>query len=92
MKTGIVFVRVDVEPPVEILAATENVGDTTLATTLIKDGQRISTVEHLMSALYGLGIDNAYVEISGPEMPIMDGSAATFVFLIQSAGIEDQDA
>jgi len=90
--TGIVFVRVDVEPAVEIPAATENVGDTTLATTLVKDGQRISTVEHLMSALYGLGIDNAYVEISGPEMPIMDGSAATFVFLIQSAGIEDQDA
>jgi len=90
--TGIVFVRVDVEPPVEIPAATDFVGDTTLATTLTKDGHRISTVEHLMSALYGLGIDNAYVEVSGPEMPIMDGSAATFVFLIQSAGIEDQKA
>lgn len=90
--TGIVFVRVDVEPPIEIPAATKFVGDTTLATTLIKEGHRISTVEHLMSALYGLGIDNAYVEVSGPEMPIMDGSAATFVFLIQSAGIEDQQA
>jgi UDP-3-O-[3-hydroxymyristoyl] N-acetylglucosamine deacetylase len=90
--TGIVFVRVDVEPSVEIPAATDFVGDTTLATTLTKDGYRISTVEHLMSALYGLGIDNAYVEVSGPEMPIMDGSAATFVFLIQSAGIEDQQA
>jgi UDP-3-O-[3-hydroxymyristoyl] N-acetylglucosamine deacetylase len=92
VNTGVVFVRVDVEPAVEIPAATENVGDTTLATTLVKDGQRISTIEHLMSALYGLGIDNVYVEISGPEMPIMDGSAATFVFLIQSAGIEDQNA
>jgi UDP-3-O-[3-hydroxymyristoyl] N-acetylglucosamine deacetylase len=92
VNTGVVFIRVDVEPAVEIPAATENVGDTTLATTLVKDGQRISTIEHLMSALYGLSIDNVYVEISGPEMPIMDGSAATFVFLIQSAGIEDQNA
>ncbi len=92
VNTGIVFIRVDIEPPVEIKALTENVGDTTLATTLIKDGHRISTIEHLMSALYGLGVDNAYIEISGPEMPIMDGSAATFVFLIQSAGIEDQNA
>ena len=90
--TGIVFVRVDVDPVVEIPAATEWVGDTTLATTLIKNGQRISTVEHLMSARSGLSIDNAYVEVSGPEMPIMDGSAATFVFLIQSAGIEEQNA
>jgi len=90
--TGIVFVRVDVEPAVEIPALTEFVADTTLATTIAKDGQRISTIEHLMSAFSGLGIDNAFVEVSGPEMPIMDGSAATFVFLIQSAGIEDQNA
>ena len=90
--TGIVFVRVDIDPAVEIPASTEYVGDTTLATTLVMDGHRISTVEHLMSALFGLGIDNAYVEVSGPEMPIMDGSAATFVFLIQSAGIEEQQA
>ena len=90
--TGIVFVRVDVEPAVEIPALTENVGDTTLATTIAQNGQKISTIEHLMSALSGLGIDNAYVEVSGPEMPIMDGSAATFVFLIQSAGIEEQNA
>ncbi len=90
--TGIVFVRVDVDPVVEIPALTEFVGDTTLATTIVKDGQRISTIEHLMSAFSGLGIDNAYVEVSGPEMPIMDGSAATFVFLIQSAGIEAQNA
>jgi len=90
--TGIVFVRVDVDPVVEIAALTDNVGDTTLATTIMRDGHRISTIEHLMSAFSGLGIDNAFVEVSGPEMPIMDGSAATFVFLIQSAGIEEQNA
>lgn len=90
--TGIVFVRVDAEPAVEIPALTEYVGDTTLSTTIARDGQPISTIEHLMSAFSGLGIDNAYVEVSGPEMPIMDGSAATFVFLIQSAGIEEQNA
>lgn len=90
--TGIVFVRVDVEPAVEIPANTDFVGDTTLATTIVRDGQKISTIEHLMSAFSGLGIDNAFVEVSGPEMPIMDGSAATFVFLIQSAGIEEQNA
>jgi len=90
--TGIVFVRVDVDPVVEIAALTDNVGDTTLATTIMRDGHRISTIEHLMSAFSGLGVDNAFVEVSGPEMPIMDGSAATFVFLIQSAGIEAQNA
>ncbi len=90
--TGIIFVRVDVDPAVEIPANTDHVVDTTLATTIGKNGQRISTIEHLMSAFSGLGIDNAYVEVSGPEMPIMDGSAATFVFLIQSAGIEEQNA
>jgi UDP-3-O-[3-hydroxymyristoyl] N-acetylglucosamine deacetylase len=90
--TGIVFVRVDVDPVVEIAALTDNVGDTTLATTIMRDGHRVSTIEHLMSAFSGLGIDNAFVEVSGPEMPIMDGSAATFVFLIQSAGIEEQNA
>lgn len=92
VNTGIVFVRVDVDPVVEIPAHTDYVGDTTLATTIIRDNQRISTIEHIMSAFSGLGIDNAYVEVSGPEMPIMDGSAATFVFLIQSAGIEEQNA
>jgi len=90
--TGIVFLRTDLDPWVEIPALTEYVGDTTLATTIIKDGHRISTIEHLMAALSGLGIDNAYVEVNGPEMPIMDGSAATFVFLIQSAGIEFQSS
>ena len=91
VNTGIIFIRVDSDPVVEIPALTENVGDTTLATTISRNGQNISTIEHLMSAFSGLGIDNAYVEVSGPEMPIMDGSAATFVFLIQSAGIEEQD-
>ena len=90
--TGIVFVRVDVDPVVEIPALSRNVCDTTLATTIAHGGYKVSTIEHLMSAFSGLGIDNAYVEVSGPEMPIMDGSAATFVFLIQSAGIVDQAA
>ncbi|HEB98438.1 MAG TPA: UDP-3-O-acyl-N-acetylglucosamine deacetylase [Thiotrichales bacterium] len=90
--TGIVFRRVDLDPPVEIKASPENVGDTQLSTTLVKDGVRISTVEHLLSALAGLGIDNAYVDLSAPEVPIMDGSAGPFVFLVQSAGIEEQNA
>ena len=90
--TGIVFIRVDTDTAVEIPALTEHVSNTTMATTLARNGQSISTVEHLMSAFNGLAIDNAYVEVSGPEMPIMDGSAATFVFLIQSAGIAEQNA
>lgn len=90
--TGIVFRRVDLNPPVEIAARPENVGDTQLSTTLIKGDVRISTVEHLLSAMAGLGIDNAYVDLSAPEVPIMDGSAGPFVFLIQSAGIVDQNA
>ena len=90
--TGIVFVRVDIEPNIEIPALTENVTDTTLATTIALDGYRVSTIEHLMSAFNGLGIDNAFVEVSGSEIPCMDGSAATFVFLIQSAGIQEQSA
>jgi UDP-3-O-[3-hydroxymyristoyl] N-acetylglucosamine deacetylase len=90
--TGIVFRRVDLDPPVEIPARAENVGDTQLSTSLGKGDVRISTVEHLLSALAGLGIDNAYVDVSAPEVPIMDGSAGPFVFLIQSAGIEEQNA
>ena len=90
--SGIIFRRVDLDEPVEIPAAPENVGDTTLSTTLIKDGVRISTVEHLLSAMAGLGIDNAYVDLNAAEVPIMDGSAGPFVFLIQSAGIEEQNA
>ncbi|MFT5013885.1 MAG: UDP-3-O-[3-hydroxymyristoyl] N-acetylglucosamine deacetylase [Dinoroseobacter sp.] len=90
--TGVVFIRSDLDPVLEIPARSEYVGDTTLATTITKGEVRISTIEHLMAALSGLGVDNAFVEVSGSEMPIMDGSAATFVFLIQSAGIEQQDA
>ena len=90
VNTGIVFRRVDLDPVVEIPASAENVGDTTLSTTLVKDGVRISTVEHLLSAMAGLGIDNAYVEMNAAEVPIMDGSAGPFVFLLQSAGIEEQ--
>jgi len=90
--TGIVFRRVDLDEPVEIMATPDNVGDTTLSTTLISQGVRISTVEHLLSALAGLGIDNAYIDLNAPEVPIMDGSAGPFVFLIQSAGIQEQNA
>jgi UDP-3-O-[3-hydroxymyristoyl] N-acetylglucosamine deacetylase len=90
--TGIIFQRTDLDPLVEIKALAENVGDTRLSTTLVKDGVRVSTVEHLLSALAGLGIDNAYVDVSASEIPIMDGSAGPFVFLAQSAGIVEQNA
>ena len=90
--TGIVFRRVDLDEPVDIRACAEKVGDTSLSTTLIQDGVRVATVEHLLSALAGLGIDNAYVDLSAAEVPIMDGSAGPFVFLVQSAGIEEQSA
>ena len=90
--TGIMFCRIDLDPPVQIKASLENVGETCLSTTLVKEGVRISTVEHLLSAMAGMGIDNAYVDLSASEVPIMDGSAGPFVFLIQSAGIEEQQA
>jgi UDP-3-O-[3-hydroxymyristoyl] N-acetylglucosamine deacetylase len=89
---GIVFTRVDLDPAVEIPATASAIGDTRLASVLQKDGARVSTVEHLLSALAGLGIDNAYVELTAPEVPIMDGSAGPFVFLLQSAGIAEQNA
>jgi len=90
--TGIVFHRTDMDPPADVPARAENVGDTQLGTTLINGNARVSTVEHLLSAFAGLGIDNAHVEVSAPEVPIMDGSAGPFVFLLQSAGFEDQRA
>jgi UDP-3-O-[3-hydroxymyristoyl] N-acetylglucosamine deacetylase len=90
--TGIVFHRVDLPQSAAIPAHALNVGDTRLSSSLEKDGARVSTVEHLMSALAGLGIDNLHVDVAGPELPIMDGSAAPFVFLLQSAGIEEQAA
>ncbi|WP_133130392.1 UDP-3-O-acyl-N-acetylglucosamine deacetylase [Legionella yabuuchiae] len=92
INTGIVFRRIDLSPVVEISASYENVCDTMLCTSLHQNDIKIATVEHLLSALAGLGIDNAYIDINAPEIPIMDGSAAPFVFLIQSAGIREQNA
>ncbi len=92
VNTGIVFRRMDLDPVVEIPALAKNVGETTMSTTLVKGDVKVDTVEHLLSAMAGLGIDNAYVELSASEVPIMDGSAGPFVFLIQSAGLEEQDA
>src|SRR5574337_939510 len=90
--TGIVFRRTDLTEPVTIPALAKYVGDTRLCTSLSKDDIRVATVEHLLSAFAGLGIDNAYIDVDAPEVPIMDGSAGPFVFLIQSAGIEEQNA
>jgi UDP-3-O-[3-hydroxymyristoyl] N-acetylglucosamine deacetylase len=90
--TGIVFRRVDLQAPVDIPARAELVGEARLASTLVKGEVRVHTVEHLMSALGGLGVDNAYVDLDAPELPIMDGSASPFVLLIQQAGIEEQAA
>ena len=92
VNTGIIFRRVDLDPVAEIAGFATNVGDTSMSSTLVADGVRVATVEHLLSALPGMGIDNAYVDLSAPEVPIMDGSAGPFVFLIQSAGIEEQSA
>ena len=89
---GIIFRRVDIDPFVDISADAKSVGETNLGTTLIKNNIKVATIEHLMSALAGLGIDNIIVELSAAEVPIMDGSAGPFVFLIQSAGIEEQNA
>ena len=87
--SGIVFRRTDLPVPVDINARAENVGETRLGTTLVNGDAKVSTVEHLLSAFAGLGIDNAIVEVSAPEVPIMDGSAGPFVFLLQSAGIAE---
>ncbi len=91
VNTGIVFRRTDLDPMVEIKAKAENVGETTLSTTLMNGDVRVSTVEHLLSAMAGLGIDNAIIDVTAPEVPIMDGSAGPFVFLLQSAGIREQE-
>lgn len=88
--SGIIFRRVDLNPVVEIKALATNVGDTMMQTTLMNNDVRVTTVEHLMSAMAGLGIDNAYIDVTASEIPIMDGSAGPFVFLLQSAGIEEQ--
>ena len=90
--TGIVFRRVDLDPVVEFPASAGVVGDTRMASVLIRDAARVSTVEHLMSACAGLGIDNLYVDVSAEEIPIMDGSASSFVFLLQQAGVQEQEA
>ncbi len=90
--TGIVFRRVDLPEPVDIPAQAMLIGDTRMCSCLEKDGVKVGTIEHLMSALCGLGIDNAWIDLDAPEVPILDGSAAPFVFLIQSAGIEEQNA
>lgn len=90
--TGIVFRRVDLPSPVDIPARAELVGETRLSSCLVHQDARVYTVEHLMSALAGLGVDNAYVDLDGPEVPIMDGSAAPFVLLLQQAGLEEQAA
>ena len=90
--TGVVFRRLDLAEPVDIVVAAEQVGDTRLCSTLDNGKATVATVEHLMSALAGLGVDNIYIDLDGPEVPIMDGSASSFVFLIQSAGITQQNA
>ena len=90
--TGIVFRRVDMANTPHIAVCPTCVGDTRLSTTIMKDGATISTIEHLMSAFYGLGVDNAYVDLDAPEIPIMDGSASTFVFMLKSAGLVEQGA
>jgi UDP-3-O-[3-hydroxymyristoyl] N-acetylglucosamine deacetylase len=91
-ETGVVFRRVDLDPPVEIPVSAEAVLDTRMATTIGIGDVRIATIEHLMSALAGLGIDNCYVDVDAAEIPIMDGSAASFVFLLQAAGVVEQNA
>ncbi len=92
VNSGIIFRRVDMSPPVEIRADAHSVHDTRLSTCLEANGARVATIEHLMSAFAGMGVDNAFVDMTSAEVPIMDGSAGTFIFLLQSAGIEEQPA
>jgi UDP-3-O-[3-hydroxymyristoyl] N-acetylglucosamine deacetylase len=90
--TGIVFRRIDLDPVVDFPASADGVGDTRMASVLSRDGARVSTVEHLLSACAGLGIDNLYIDLTAEEIPIMDGSASSFVFLLQQAGLQEQNA
>ncbi|KAF1044312.1 MAG: UDP-3-O-acyl-N-acetylglucosamine deacetylase [Herbaspirillum frisingense] len=90
--TGIIFRRIDLDPVVELPMIATGVGDTRMASTLTKDGTKVSTVEHLLSACAGLGIDNLYIDLTAEEIPIMDGSASSFVFLLQQAGLQEQEA
>lgn len=92
VNTGIIFRRTDFNPPIEFKVSPEIVGETTLCTTIVNEGVKIATIEHLMSALAGVGMDNLYIDLNSDEVPIMDGSASHFIFLIQSAGIAVQDA
>ncbi len=92
VNTGIVFTRTDLQPPLVFPASATTVGDTRMASTLTNNGQRVSTVEHLLSACAGLGVDNLYIDVSAEEIPIMDGSASSFVYLLQQAGLQQQDA
>ena len=92
INSGISFIRTDIDENLIIPAIAENVGDTSLSTALIKEDIKISTIEHLLSAIAGLGVDNCLIKVDGPEVPIMDGSSSPFVFLIQSAGLKDQEA
>ncbi|UCD84815.1 MAG: UDP-3-O-acyl-N-acetylglucosamine deacetylase [Deltaproteobacteria bacterium] len=91
VNNGITFIRTDLPKPVTIIARVSSILDTRYATTIGNDGAKVSTVEHLLAAFYGLGIDNARVELDSPEVPIMDGSAAPFIYLIQSANIKEQE-
>lgn len=90
--TGILFRRVDLDPVVELPMIATGVGDTRMASTLTKEGAKVSTVEHLLSACAGLGIDNLVIDLTAEEIPIMDGSASSFVFLLQQAGLQEQNA
>ena len=91
VNSGIRFIRTDIDSSKEIPALAENVGETSMSTTLVKGDIKVHTIEHLLSAIAGLGIDNCIIKLDGPEVPIMDGSAGPFVFLLQSAGLEEQD-
>ena len=91
VNSGIRFIRTDIDSDIEIPALAEYVGETSMSTTLVKGDIKVHTIEHLLSAIAGLGIDNCIIKLDGPEVPIMDGSAGPFVFLLQSAGLQEQE-